>query len=46
MYGAVWVKSYKSHRKSVILFKIMQHERKLRIKQELGLYKNEKETKF
>ena len=39
MYGAVWVKTYKSHRKSMILLKIMQHERKLHIKQEPGLYK-------
>ena len=35
----VQVKTYQSHRKSMILLKIMQNERKVHMKQELGLYK-------
>ena len=45
-YGAVWVKTNQSHRKSTIILKIMQHERKVHIKQESALYKKWEGNQF
>ena len=39
MYGASEAKTYQGHRKSIILLKTLQHERKVHTKQVAGLHK-------
>ena len=46
MCGAVLVKRYQSNRKSMILLKIIQYERKVHTKQESGLYKKREGNQF
>ena len=46
MCGAVLVKRYQSNRKSMILLKIIQYERKVHTTQESGLYKKREENQF
>ena len=46
MYRAVKVKMHQSQRNSMILLKIMQHEKKVHIKQESGLYKKWEGNQF